>query len=424
MSEDIRRDAVTCALAGIAAVDPADLVRKALEQQPVDGNVRIVAVGKAAASMAAAAAARLGAAITDGVLIAPDPVTIDAPIRCFAGGHPVPNERGAAGARAIEQLARDCDAGDTLLCLVSGGASSLMTLPAEPISVDDMASTTSVLLRSGATIQELNCVRKHLDRLKGGRLAAIAFPARTVALVLSDVVGDDLATIASGPTVPDPSTIDDAIAVLNSRHIWDQVPAAVRDHLAGHRDESPKAGDARLALAESRVVGSNVTATDAACAQARAMGYAARVVTTSLTGEASDVGAMIVGRAREVCAAEQTAVALIYGGEPTVTVRGPGKGGRNQELVLGSAIAMDGVADMAVASLGTDGIDGPTDVAGAAADGGTVARARAMNLDPADALAANDSYRFWKALGSLVRTGPTGTNVMDIVVVLARPAMA
>ena len=425
MSEAIRRDAVACALAGIAAVDPGDLVRRALGEIHFEGNVTLFAAGKAAGSMASAAVAALAGTVRDGVVIAPEPVTPpNERIACFVGGHPVPNDRGADGARAVLRAAEPLHAGDTLLCLISGGASSLMTLPAEGLSVSDIAQTTNLLMRAGATIQELNCVRKHIDQLKGGRLAAIASPARVFGLILSDVVGDSIATIASGPTVADPTTIAEATAVLRARGVWEMIPAPVRSHLEQADDESPKPGDPLLARSINRIVGSNVTAADAACMQARALGYSARVVTTSLTGEASVVGAEIVRDVRAECARQGRKVALISAGETTVTVRGTGSGGRNQELVVGAAIAMDGVPGIAVASLGTDGIDGPTDAAGAVADGDTIARARVIGLDPAAALAANDTHAFWKALGGLVRTGPTGTNVMDIVVALAVPVTA
>ncbi len=422
MSEAIRRDAVTCALAGIAAVDPGDLVRRALAQHRVDGDVSLVSVGKAAGAMASAASGVLGQSVRRGIVISPDPVTIDATaIACFVGGHPIPNGRGAQGARAILGVAESLRPNETLLCLISGGASALTTLPASGLSVDDIASATTLLLRAGATIEELNCVRKHVDQLKGGRLAAIAFPARVVAFVLSDVVGDSLATIASGPTVADPTTVADAIAVLRSRGVWDRVPASVRSHLESGIDESPKPEDPHLRHAESYVIGSNVTAAEAARSQAQALGYAARIVTTSLTGEASVVGMEIVKTARDECARVGEKVALVYAGETTVAVHGNGVGGRNQELVLGAAIAMDGVPGIAVVSLGTDGIDGPTDAAGAVADGDSISKARGHGLDARAALAANDTHTFWKSIGALVRTGPTGTNVMDIIVALAVP---
>lgn len=427
MSEQIRRNAVTCALAGIAAVDPGDLVRRALAEQPVAGRVTLVAIGKAAGGMAAATLAALGDAVRRGVLIAPAPVEIDGRINCFVGGHPIPNQSGADAARAIVDIVRQLHPEETLLCLISGGASALMTLPPDGISVSDAGATADILLRAGATIQQLNCVRKHLDQLKGGRLAALAFPSTVIALVLSDVVGDSLATIASGPTVADPTTVADALTVLRDLSVLDTVPASVRAYLESGSDESPKPGDARMRHSVSRVIGSNVTAADAACSQARALGYTARVVTTSLTGEARLAGADIARAARAECDSLGCQVALIFAGETTVTVSGAGVGGRNQELVLGAAIAMDGLAgigDIAVASLGTDGIDGPTDAAGAVADANSMTRARSLGLDPAVALANNDAYTFWKALGALVRTGPTGTNVMDVVVALVVPATA
>lgn len=375
--------------------------------------------------MAGALVALLGDRIGEGVLISSQPVSITKSIRCFVGGHPVPNEQGAAGARDIVSMLTGLDPDDTVLCLISGGASSLMALPPDGITVDDIVATTRLLLHAGATIAEFNCVRKHLDLLKGGRLAAIAHPARVVALVLSDVVGNSLSTIASGPTVADPSTFADAIAVLESHQLLERVPDSVREYLLAAKSDSPKPGDDRLAEARSIVIGSNVTAAEAACAQATSLGYEARVVTTALTGEASTTGADIVRQIREARdAAPDRRVALIYGGETTVTVHGTGTGGRNQELVLGAAIAMDGVDGLVVTSLGTDGVDGPTDVAGAVADGASIARAKALGLDPAASLSNNDSYRFWKALGALVRTGPTGTNVMDIVVALGVPAKA
>jgi hydroxypyruvate reductase len=413
---------VTCALAGIAAVDPGDLVRGALATQHLDGDITLVAVGKAAGPMAAAAIAALAGTVRQGVVISPELVKLSsARIAGFVGGHPVPNQRGADGAREIARLVRGLRPGETLLCLLSGGASSLMTLPPDGISVADVAAIASALMRAGATIQELNCVRKHLDQLKGGRLAVLASPARVVALVLSDVVGDSLDTIASGPTVADPTTVANAVAVLQRHGVWEQAPPSVRAHLERADDESPKPGDPGLARAVNRIIGSNATAATAARDQARNMGYLATVVTTSLIGEANEIGADIVRQTREECNRTGKRVALIFAGETTVTVKGSGAGGRNQELALGAAIAMDGISGMAVASLGTDGIDGPTDAAGAVADGESAARARALGLDPRATLVANDSHTFWKALGALIRTGPTGTNVMDIVVSLAVP---
>ena len=426
MSEVLRRDAVTCALAGIAAVDPGDLVTAAIAQQHISGGVTLFAAGKGAIPMAHAAITALAGTVRRGIVIAPaEPFTRHARLEYFVGGHPFPDEAGMQGARTLLRALQDLHPGDTLVCLISGGASSLMTLPADGLDISDLVLATTLLMRAGATIEELNCVRKHLDRLKGGRLAALAFPSPVIALVLSDVVGDSLATIASGPTTADPTTIADAVSVLRDRGVWDRVPATIREHLMRGNDESPKPGDPRLALATNRIIGSNVTAAAAASDQARSLGYESRIVTTSLTGEAREVGADIGRQLRDASGRESSRpLALIFAGETTVTVQGRGSGGRNQELAIGAAIALDGARGVAVASLGTDGVDGPTDAAGAVADGESMQRARHLGLDASAILARNDSHTFWKALGALVRTGPTGTNVMDIVVALAAPARA
>ncbi|MGI8510635.1 MAG: glycerate kinase type-2 family protein [Gemmatimonadaceae bacterium] len=418
-------DAVSCALAGIAAVDPARLVEEALAGHRFGPRVSLFAAGKAAAAMASAAADVLGPFLRRGVVIAPSSVSIPgAPIVSYRGGHPIPTEEGVRGAESLVRIVESLVADDVLLCLISGGASALMTLPAHRIALEDVRDVTRLLLRAGATIDELNCVRKHIDRLKGGRLAALVFPARSEALVLSDVVGDSLATIASGPTVPDPTTVADAIAVLTTREIWGATPRAIRDHLEHGGDESPKPGDVRFAYARSRVIGSNAIAAEAARARAEQLGYSARVVTTRMVGEAREVGTAVAKAVRGECDGLCRPAALIFGGETTVTVRGTGLGGRNQELALAAALELDGHWDATVASIGTDGIDGPTDAAGAVADGATLARARDLGVNALHFLANNDSYRFWGALGGLVVTGPTGTNVMDLVVATARPSTA
>lgn len=400
------------------------LMERALTGHTYGPSVSLVAVGKAAGAMAAAAVDVLGPFLRRGVVIAPTPVSLPgAPVVAYVGGHPIPTAESVRAAHAVYRLAGSLAAEDVLLCAISGGASALMTLPPEGVTLDDVRHVTRLLLAAGATVDELNCVRKHLDELKGGRLAALAFPARVEALVLSDVIGDPVATIASGPTVPDPTTISDAMDVLRTRGVWDALPDRVRDHLAAPR-ESPKPGDMRFAKARTRVIGSNAIAAEGAAAHARTLGYDARIVTTALAGEAREVGARI---ATEACSARDRAdapLALVYGGETTVTVTGQGLGGRNQELVLAAAIALDRVDGITVASVGTDGIDGPTDAAGAVADGTTIARAAARGLDAAAALAENDSYRFWTGLGDVVITGPTGTNVMDLVIVTITPRRA
>lgn len=419
-----QHDAVRCALAGIAAVDPTTLVERALTGHTFGPNVSLVAVGKAAGPMARAVAGILGPYLRRGVVIAPERIDIsDAPLVAHRGGHPIPTVEGMRGAESVHRLVSALAADDVLLCAISGGASALMTLPAAGVSLDDVRDVTQQLLNAGASIDELNCVRKHLDRLKGGRLTALAFPARVEALVLSDVIGDSLTTIASGPTVPDPTTALDAIEVLRARGVWDTTPQRLRVHLESG-DESPKPGDMRFAEARTRIIGSNAIAVEAAAAHARTLGYDARVATTALAGEARDVGVRL---AVEACAARERSdvpLAFVYGGETTVTVTGDGLGGRNQELALGAALALQGCDGITVASVATDGIDGPTDAAGAVADGTTIARAAARGLDARRALESNDAYRFWSALGDAVMIGPTETNVMDLVVVTIRPRVA
>lgn len=425
--------AVDCALAGIRAVDPYDITRDAVHSAQLTAPVSVVAVGKAARAMMRGALDAVGPQLARGIVIAPPAGDMpdqkaatdslnDARITSFLGGHPIPNEQGVTGARAIHDLASSLGAHDTLLCLISGGASALAMLPADGVSLADIQQLTSRLLRAGATIQELNCVRKHLDGLKGGRLARLAAPARLVAYVLSDVVGDPLDVIASGPTVPDPTTIADAVTILKSYDVWEDAPSSVRTHLQSANDESPKPGEEYFANTTTSIIGNNTRAALAARVHAESLGYDAAVTTVTMTGEAREVGDEI---ARHAIASKVTRpTCLIYAGETTVTVTGTGSGGRNQELALGAALALQGHPGFSVASVGTDGIDGPTDAAGAVATSDTIDRAEAMGLDPRHALARNDAYPFWNALGDLVMTGPTGTNVMDLVVVTIDPPVA
>jgi hydroxypyruvate reductase len=347
-------------------------------------------------------------------------------------GHPLPDERGLTAARAVESLVQPLQSGDTLVLLLSGGASALLPAPVPGVSLADKAATTSRLLRAGAGIAELNAVRKHLSRLKGGGLARIAFPARVHALVLSDVVGDDLSTIASGPTVPDPTTFHDALDVLRRRGTLDLVPPSVRRHLekgvAGEVDETPKAGDPIFRRTSVRIVGSNRLTVEAAAAEARRQGFRTLVLTTRLEGEAREAARVLVSVLRECVEASRPAappVCLLAGGETTVTVRGSGRGGRNQELVTAAARALAGFpVEAVVASLATDGVDGASDAAGGVADRGSVARAEALGIAPPEVfLDENDSSGFLAALGDQIVTGPTGTNVVDLAIFLAgRPS--
>jgi hydroxypyruvate reductase len=397
------------------------------------GQVALVAAGKAAVPMARAAEEALGPWLSEGIAVS---TATEGPLERTAlrpASHPVPDARGLAAAADVERLARGLSAADLLLVLLSGGASALLPAPADGIALEDKQATTALLLRAGATIHELNAVRKHLSRLKGGGLARAAAPARVVTLVLSDVVGDDLSTIASGPTVPDPTTFAEALAVLGRRGILGDVPAAVRAQLeAGARGEvaeTAKPGEPALRRARSRIVGSNALSAAAAAREARRQGLRPLVLTTRLEGEAREAARVLVAILGECVATGRPIrppACLLAGGETTVTVRGHGQGGRNQELVVAAGEALaDFPAPAVVASLATDGIDGASDAAGGIVDDRTAARAAALGLAPAAAfLEANDTRNFLGPLGDLIVTGPTGTNVVDLVVLLAGPVSA
>ncbi len=443
---DLRADAMACLRAAVAAVEPERLTADFLRQHPElvagPGRLAIVAIGKAAAAMARGAVKGLdGRGDLTGVLIAPqgevaglgEALTSEglfAPgaVEIFGGGHPIPNLEGARGAQSIRTLAGKLDKDDTLLCLISGGGSALMTLPPDGITLVDVQSTTEALLRAGATIQQLNGVRKHLDLLKGGRLAQQATPARVLGLVLSDVVGDPLDVIASGPVTADPTTFDDAVDTLQRFAVWDSAPIAVREYLErgqqGREPESPKTGAACFDRVEAHVIGSNRLAAEAARVEAERRGYTSQVVTTRLTGEAREVGRQLALIGQDIYGNDQPQGAptcLIAAGETTVTVRGAGRGGRNQEVALGAAVALDeGDLEVAVlvASMGTDGIDGPTDAAGAWATPMTVRRGAERSVNAGQALADNDAYGFFEVVDGLIITGATGTNVMDVALVL------
>ena len=339
-------------------------------------------------------------------------------------GHPLPSAGSVAAGQAALRLLHEAGEHDLVICLISGGGSALLTCPAPGISLADLQATTNRLLRSGATIAELNAVRKHLDRVKGGGLVRAANGATIVSLILSDVVGDPLDVIASGPTVADPTTYAEAWDVLARHGLLDTVPDAVKAHLqAGQRGERPetlKSGDARLARVHHVIVGSLRLAAAAVVDAAAARGWHARLLSTTVEGEAREVARLAAAVAQEVVRDGRPVprpACLVWGGETTVTVRGAGRGGRNQELALAAALALDGWP-VGVFTLATDGVDGPTAAAGAWADGTTVARARALGLDARQHLADNDAYPFFAALDDLVLTGPTGTNVNDLLVML------
>jgi glycerate 2-kinase len=389
-------------------------------------RIWVLGAGKAACAMAMGALEVLGDRIAGGSLTTRDGHGCDLPrVEVWEAAHPVPDARGMAGAADALRMARAAGARDLVLCLLSGGASALWAAPAAGVTLTDLRGVTDQLLRAGATIHELNTVRKHLSRIGGGWLARAAAPARVVTLAVSDVVGGALDVIASGPTVPDPTTFEDALEVLARYSI--QPPYAVRAHLqagdAGEVEETPKPFDAAFLRVSAHVIAGNADALRGAAREAERLGYRARIVADDVEGEARSVGEQVGLLVRNTLAERPDGpVALLLGGETTVTVQGRGRGGRNQELALALAREIERVEGVLAASLGTDGTDGPTDAAGAFADGGTVARGHAAGLDARDALRRNDAHTFLRATGDLIVTGPTGTNVNDLVLVLVDPA--
>lgn len=417
--------------AALEAADPAAAIRRHLTLSP-SGTLRagdafeapiatfkrifVVGAGKATAQMAVAVEELLGDRITQGYINVKYEHGSNRLKRIQVNecGHPVPDEAGWNGAQHIAAIAQEARKDDLVLCLISGGASALTPLPAGTMTLAEKQGITQKLLACGADIHEMNTVRKHFSALKGGQLARMAYPASVLTLILSDVIGDDIATIGSGPTAPDGSTAEDALEVLRKYGI----------DAGGHRPvETPKPGDALFRRVRNVVVGSNRLAIEAARAKASDLGYNTLVLSSLIEGETRDVARMHGAIAREIVATGQpiqTPACVISGGETTVTIRGNGLGGRNQEFALAAALDIDGFPQITIASAGTDGTDGPTDAAGAMADGMTVKRAKREGRDAADFLARNDSYHFFEALHDLILTGPTGTNVMDLRLILVR----
>ncbi len=389
-------------------------------------RIIVTGAGKASAPMARAVEEILGDRITEGLVVVKYGHTepLDR-IQLREASHPLPDAAGVSAAQEITKLISRGDEKTLVLCLISGGGSALLVSPAEGISLEDKLQTTKLLLASGAAIEEVNAVRKHLSRVKGGRLAAAAYPATVVALLLSDVIGDPLDVIASGPTAPDSSTYQDALSIIKEYALVGKVPPNVKKILeagaAGTESETPKAGDSIFNTVQNRIIGSNHQALTAAREKAIALGFNSLTLTSSLQGEAKEIAKVFTAMAREI---RETSTPLslpaciLAGGETTVTIRGNGKGGRNQEMALSAAIELAGMDNVLFLSAGTDGTDGPTDAAGAFALGDTTAKGKEHGLDAGEFLAHNDSYHFFEKTGDLLITGPTRTNVMDIQILL------
>jgi glycerate 2-kinase len=390
----------------------------------------LVSFGKAAFLMAKAVSDRASALITRGIVITKYGHAIDshlhAHVEVCEAGHPIPDGNGLAATGQAMEMLKEADGMTLVVCLISGGGSALLVAPKDNISLPDKQGITELLLKTGASIDELNTVRKHISDIKGGRLAELAYPARVISLILSDVIGDKLDVIASGPTSPDSTTYRMALDVVEKYQLAKRLPKTVMDvlekGLEGKVTDTPKEGNPIFERVENIIVGSNLKAAQAAEAKAKELGFEITILSTDLEGEARDVARWLAKKALEAKKSlegkEARKICLISGGETTVMVKGSGKGGRNTELALAFALEIEGIQGITLLSAGTDGTDGPTDAAGAIVNGETIQKARSLSLDPAVYLKNNDSYNFFSKIGELFITGPTGTNVMDLQIIL------
>lgn len=442
MSEQLlnkRQNAVDIFQAGLQAVAPGAAIKKfcqldnevlsvAGQSYPLNqfNKIFVLGAGKAGASMAKAIEEIIGNRITAGLItVKYDHLEKLNKIKIREAGHPVPDQNGFEAAQEIYQLATSADENTLVLCLLSGGGSALLPLPVTGVTLEDKQKTTRALLACGATIHEINAIRKHLSIIKGGGLARAVYPATLITLILSDVIGDDLDSIASGPCVPDSKTFSDCKAILTKYSIMDEIPPEVLNHIEsgidGNVAETPKAGQEFFKKTQNVIVASNFNALLRAKEKAEELGYNALLLSSMIEGETRDVAANHIAIAREVQLHGyplQQPACLLSGGETTVRIQGTGKGGRSQEFTLAAAIKMEGMDTITVLCAGTDGSDGPTDAAGAIADEKTLPRAEAVSLDPQEYLDNNDSYHFFDKLGDLYKIGPTNTNVMDLRIIL------
>jgi glycerate 2-kinase len=434
-----RRDARVIFEASLAASDPMPLIGRRLQ---LDGEILyagerlynlanysdlyVVGAGKATARMALAVEALLGERISGGIVIVKRGHRVSLRnIEIVEASHPIPDQVGLNATESIIGLLRRTQKTDLILCLVSGGASALLSSPIEGLRLQDKQQTTQALLNCGARIQEVNAIRKHISRVKGGRLAELAYPSTVLSLILSDVIDDSMDNIGSGPTAPDSSTFADCLSIIDRYRVGAMIPVAVTSFLkkgaAGEIVDTPKAGDRIFQKVQNLLIGNNQLALVAAKEKAEALGYHTLVLSSSIEGEARKVAIDHTVMARDVLSRSspiRPPACIISGGETTVAIRGNGSGGRNQEFALAAAIEIDGLEGVVVLSGGTDGTDGPTDAAGGIVDGTTVQRAKDQGLDAQSYLERNDSYPFLKTVGDLLITGPTLTNVMDLRLVL------
>jgi glycerate 2-kinase len=430
----VKRRIIDIFYRGVSAVDPyravranSDKVLSVLKENNLE-RIFVAGFGKAAVSMAKALADSFGDIVEKGILITKyghaDCERFSRKIKIHEAGHPVPDINGYFATQEMVNLLREADKSSLVVFLVSGGGSALLTCPCESISLEEKQTVTELLLKAGATIQELNTIRKHISAVKGGRLAEAVYPACSLSLILSDVIGDSPDAIASGPTSPDPTTYAQARDILDKYGLTDRMPESVERHLAkglsGAAPETPKPGDNIFCKSSNIIVGSNMLAIDAAARAAEEAGWRAEIISSDLSGEASEVAKYLADKARKYRTSMSPGekVCLVAGGETTVTVTGSGRGGRNTEMALAFGIEIKGEDGIVFLSAGTDGQDGPTDAAGAIVDGQIISLAIDLGIDPADYLKRNDSYTFFSKAGGLIISGPTGTNVMDIQLIL------
>jgi len=439
----LRQDAQKIFDAGLQAVDPKVAVHKYLKLESEHlrvgeqtyqlsdfNNIFVVGAGKAGAPMAAAVEEALGDRLSAGVINVKyghtEPLN---KIKINEAGHPVPDQAGLWGTLEIVEFLEGAGKKDLIICLISGGGSALLPLPVDGISLAEKQELTEKLLACGATINEINTIRKHISKIKGGQLARLAFPATLITFILSDVVGDPLDAIASGPAVPDTSTFQDVNDILSRYGIWHDIPIPIQSHIQkginGEIPETPKSGDEIFSKLQNVIVGSNTQAVLAAKNEAQNLGYNTLMLSSLMEGETKEVAGVHSAIAKEILKTGNPVkppACLISGGETTVTLRGDGKGGRNQEFVLAAAIDISGLEPVVILSGGTDGTDGPTDAAGAICDGQTISKAKKRGMNAMGYLSKNDSYSFFKPLNDLLITGPTKTNVMDLRIILVGDA--
>jgi len=435
----LKLDALKIFYAGLNAVDPKKAVLNHVRRDGrflvVDGkkyclselrNIYIIGAGKAGASMALAMEEILDGFISEGFVNVKYGYTVALKkIRINEAGHPVPDESGSRGAEEMVRIVSNAMEDDLVICLISGGGSALFPLPAPGISLNEKQEVTKNLLACGASINEINAVRKHISRIKGGQLARLSYPATLITFILSDVIGNPLDVIASGPTVPDSSTFDYVREILERYNLWNTLPITVRRHIdkgmRGEIPETPKKDEQVFSKTQNVIVGSNIQAVLAAAKEAKGCGYNTMVLSSFIEGETKDVSRVHAAIAKEILQSGNPVprpACIVSGGETTVTIRGSGKGGRNQEFCLAASLDITGLDEVVILSGGTDGTDGLTDAAGAICDGQTVNRALEKGMKALNYLLNNNSYHFFKGLNDLIITGPTNTNVMDLRLIL------